>query len=87
MTPGFLCAECRVVADLRSTGTPHQRGFLFLGMTGSGRHQLYAVTGVEVPVLASKQLFTRFDFQRNEGLKTARSGHQTIANFSEFSDI
>ncbi len=42
MTPGFLCAECRVVADLRSTGTPHQRGFLFLGMTGSGRFRLFA---------------------------------------------
>jgi hypothetical protein len=36
-------------------------------MTAHGRHLLYTMTGVEVPVSASKQLFTMRDFQRNEG--------------------
>jgi hypothetical protein len=33
-----------------------------IGMTAAGRHLLYTMTGVEVPVSASKQLFTRCDF-------------------------
>ena len=35
---------------------------------------LDVITGVEESVLASKRLFTRIDFQRNEGLAAAKSG-------------
>jgi len=43
--------------------------------SAAGRLLLYVITGVEVPVLASKQLFTRIDFQRNEGLEAANRRH------------
>jgi hypothetical protein len=36
-----------------------------------GRYLLYAVIGVEVLVLASKQLFARHDFQSDKGLESA----------------
>jgi len=42
-------------------------------MTISGRFPLYVVTGFVVPVLANERLFTKLDFQRNEGLETASS--------------
>ena len=38
-----------------------------------GRSLLYVDTGFEVPVLATKQLFFRLDFQRNEELEAAIS--------------
>jgi hypothetical protein len=44
-------------------------------MTGAGRVLLYVVTGVEVPVYTSKRLFTRLDFQHNEGLESAKCSH------------
>ena len=37
-------------------------------MAVCGRLLLYVLTGVKVPVLASKRLFTRLDFQRIEEL-------------------
>jgi hypothetical protein len=42
-------------------------------MTTYDRFLLHAVTGIEVPVLASKRLFTKLDFQRNDGLEAAYS--------------
>ena len=33
----FYSREGQELADSRPPGIPHQRGFLFLGMTGSGR--------------------------------------------------
>ena len=47
-------------------------------MAAIGRFLLHAVTGVEVPVLANERLFTKVNFQRDEGLKTARSGTQYL---------
>jgi len=43
-----------------------------------GRLLLYVITGVEVPVLANERLFTRVNFQRDEGLKTAISGPKRL---------
>jgi hypothetical protein len=37
-----------------------------------GRFPLFAVPGVELPVLASKQLLVRRDFQRRDMLESAR---------------
>jgi len=46
-------------------------------MSAFGRLLLYVMTGVEVLVLANERLFTRVNFQRDEGLKTA-SGHSGL---------
>jgi len=40
------------------------------------------LTGVEVPDLASKRLFTSLDFQRNEGLEAANSGQKYLRFWS-----
>ena len=40
-----------------------------------GRFPLFAVPGIELPVLASKQLLVRRDFQHCDGQVSARSGH------------
>jgi len=43
-------------------------------MVAIGRYLLYVTTRAEGPVLRSKRLFTRLDFQRHEGLEAAKSG-------------
>lgn len=53
------------------TEQPSQRGFSASGMSTCGRLRLFAIKGVEVPVFASKQPFTKCNFQHCEGLKTA----------------
>jgi hypothetical protein len=45
------------------------------------RLHLFAVTGIKIPALASKQPFTKCHFQHCEGLKTAMSRPSCCADF------
>ena len=47
-------------------------------MTASGRHLLYVMTGVEGPVLRSKLLFPKRDFQQYDVPETATSRPSTL---------
>ena len=43
-------------------------------MSATGRFPLFAVLGIELPVLASKQLLVRHDFQHCDGQVSAKNG-------------
>jgi len=53
-------------------------------MAAAGRFQLFAVPGVELPVLASKQLLVRRDFQRCDMLESAYSVEKLGCKVSDF---
>ena len=51
-------------------------------MPGFGRVLLYAVTGVEVPVLPTKRLHTMYKFQRDDIVLSANIGPSSTLIFA-----
>jgi hypothetical protein len=64
--PGVELYVCKIASYWRTF-------FFVFSMSAFGRLLLYAMTGVVVPVYASKQLFARHDFQSDNGLESAIS--------------
>jgi len=52
-----------------------------------GRHPLYVNMYVQVLVPASKRLFTRLDFQSNEGPESAYSVEKLVCEMSDFATL
>ncbi len=51
-------------------------------MAAYGRLRLYAITGIELPVLAGKRSLIRLEFQHCDGQVSAKSGTSSASIFA-----